>query len=114
MHGSFQNRMMENSKQPEPVVGMGVTRCGYSDRHPYTVIEIKSLRCIVVQADKATRIDNNGMSESQDYNIEPDPNGTTEVLTLRTNGRWKTKGESKDGGTGWMLGCRTRYHDHSF
>jgi hypothetical protein len=115
MQGSFQNRVMEKSKQPDPVVvGMGVTRCGYSDRHPFTVIEVLSPRRIVVQEDKATRTDKNGMSESQSYDYERDPNGTTYTLTLRKNGRWVTQGESMNGGTGWMVGERLKYHDFSF
>lgn len=107
------NRFLAAALKPE--VGMGVTRLGWTDRDPYTVVEILNDKEIVVQADKATRTDTNGMSEVQKYTFSPDPNGRKVTLTLRKDGRWIAKGE-KSGrhATGWRIGERMKYYDHSF
>ena len=43
LEGSLQNRMMEGSTtNKEIVVGMGATELLYTDRNPYTVIEVKA------------------------------------------------------------------------
>lgn len=89
MFGNLSNRMMERSKQVEPKVGIGCTECMFSDRHAYTIIDVSlNGKKIVVQEDIATRIDKNGMSESQTYDYTPNPNGKTVIVTLRKNGRW--------------------------
>lgn len=142
--GSVQNRIAERCKQPEPVVGMGVTRCLYSDRDPYEIIEVKDAKHIVVRAMGYERIDNNGMSESQEYRYFSKPDGEVVHLTLR-NGRWRDRiveavyvedpnGEYVDlmngngkryrkdgykvtnklGCDGWSLGRAVRYYDFSF
>ena len=89
-YGSVQNRLAERSKQPTPVVGMGVTECCYSDREPYQIIEVKDEKHIVVRAMGYERIDNNGMSESQEYRYFSKPDGAIEHLVLR-NGRWRNR-----------------------
>jgi len=100
--------------EQKPTVGMGATRLMYTDRSPYTVIGISpSGREITVQEDQAIRLDHNGMSESQEYRYEPDPKGSTAVLTLRKNGRWIAKGEPMSG-TPYAIGYRRRYYDYSF
>lgn len=114
MHGSLTNRMMEGSKQPTPEVGMGVTECCWSDRHAYTIVEVVTDKLIVVQRDKVKRTDQNGMSESQQYSYEADPEGAKVEVTLRKNGKWITKGEGLKNGTGWLIGSRREYHDYSF
>lgn len=107
------NRILDNSQTPVPEVGMGVTRLGWTDRHPYTVVEVRTPKKIVVRADKAVRTDKNGLSESQTWEITPDPEGEEVTLTLRIDGKWRAVGEGK-GGTGWMLGARMRYCDPHF
>ena len=39
-YGSIQNRIAERNTGPKPEVGMGATECGYTDRHPYEIIEV--------------------------------------------------------------------------
>jgi hypothetical protein len=107
------NRILENSKSAMPEVGMGVTRCCHSDRHAYTIIDKPSATRIIVQRDKATRSDENGMSESQSYNYERDTDGDTYTLTLRVDGRWRAVGETK-GDAGWLIGTRMEYYDYNF
>lgn len=95
-----------------PVLGMGATILGWTDRYPATVIAIsKSGRVITVQDDIYTRIDSNGMSECQDYTYTANPNGCTKTYSLRKNGRWVQKG-TKD--CYLSLGNRRRYYDYSF
>jgi len=110
--GSLVNHLMSGSKGQEPTVGMGVTELMWSDRHAYTIIEVIDSKTLKVQQDTATRTDSNGMSDSQDYRFEPNPQGHTVIITLRKSGRWMRKGEQK--GSGWTIGSRSEYHDFSF
>jgi hypothetical protein len=110
VYGSLTNRLMEHVKQATPKVGDGATLTFYSDREAGTVIKVLTPRKVVVQIDKATRTDKNGMSESQEYSYLPDPLGAIHVFTLRKTGRWI---ESK-GSTGVRFGERDKYHDFSF
>ena len=48
-YGNIVNRIMENSQEPEIVVGMGVTECFWSDRHPYEVTEVKDQKHITIR-----------------------------------------------------------------
>lgn len=107
-YGSLNNMFYPTGKLVKPEVGMGATEICWSDRNPYTVIEVsKSGKSCKVQADKYTRTDDNGMSETQDYTFEPDPNGKIYTLRLTKNG-WSHKG------TKFSLGQREKYHDFSF
>lgn len=108
--GSFVNQVMAQSKNPTPVVGMGATHCAYSDRHPYTVIEVsKSGRVVTLQEDTAIRTDKNGMSESQTYEFTPNPKGAIRKASLRKNGQWvEVNGSDK-----FSLGHRSAYYDYS-
>lgn len=109
------NQILGQSVSAAPVVGMGVTKLGYTDRTPYTIIEIISEKEIVVQEDNAVRTDANGMSECQRYTFSPNPNGHKVVLTLRRSGRWIEKGiPDKKGATQYMIGERMKYYDYSF
>lgn len=56
-------------------VGDGVTINLWSDCHAGTII--KRTRCkLWIQRDTAVRVDNNGISENQEYEFYPNPNGT--------------------------------------
>jgi hypothetical protein len=96
-----------------PKLETGVTELCYSDRHAYTIIEIRDPKHITVQRDKATRIDKNGMSESQQYEFTPDPQGRCVDLSLRKNGNWLQVGMRK-GSNVFMIGRREEYYDYSF
>lgn len=94
-----------------PTIGMGATIQIGSDAHPATVIQITNNgKRVVIQEDTATRVDNNGMSESQHYTYEPNPQGTIHIATLRKDGRWRLTG----GKTPIILGYRRKYYDYSF
>ena len=115
-HGSFQNLMMGRAASQStatPEVGMGATEVMYTDRHAFTIVEVISPTRIRVRADKATRVDPNGMSDAQQYEFTPDPQGRERVLTKRRNGKWVAVGESQNA-PGFLLGVRSKYHDYSF
>jgi hypothetical protein len=101
---------MDNNT-PSPIeVGTGVTfHCG-SDCYPYTVVEVKSPRKIIVQGDNWKRTDKNGISEDQTYEYTPNPNGERRVITLRKNGRWCEVG-SNASSCPYTVGHRRMYHD---
>jgi len=94
-----------------PQVGDGVTACFYTDRHAMTVIK-RTPKTVTVQRDRVTRKDGNGMSDCQDYDYAPNPDGATAVFSLRANGTWRKRGES-DTGTRLVAG-RREYYDYSF
>lgn len=110
-YGSLVNSILSGNKSTvTPEVGMGVTLCMWSDRHPYTVVKVLSNRRIVVQEDNYKRIDDNGMSECQKYEYTPNPEASEVIVTLRKNGQWKEMG----GRSVFSLGFREKYHDFSF
>ena len=104
---------MKAEKEITPELGMGATEYCWSDRHPWTVIQLIGKKTIVVQSDEAIRVDNHGMSDSQDYIYKRNPEGTTRTLTLRKNGAWIVKGESMRG-KAFGLVYRREYYDFSF
>ena len=94
-------------------VGDGITYYCGSDCYPYTVVFVKSERCLVIQRDESKRIDNNGYGGQQEWQYSPNPDGSTETITLRKNGRWYKKGYPPNHGLGYGFG-RRRYIDPSF
>lgn len=101
------NELLCKSAQPIPEIGMGATVLFHTDRKAATVIAFT--KCTVtVQFDKATRTDNNGMSDSQEYTYERDLAGNK--LTFWKNAR----GCYGKPGIGLDLGHRSEYYDFSF
>lgn len=109
---SVNNWLMSGAKgQPTPEVGMGGTLLMWTDRHAVTVTRVSaSGKTLWFKQDKATRTDDNGMSESQRYSYEADPDARERKATLRKNGAWV---ESR-AGTRLRLGDRNEYRDYSF
>jgi hypothetical protein len=110
--------------QPEPVVGMGVTILHWTDRDAGTITAVdligKQIQ-ITVQEDRALRIDQNGMSECQDYRHERNPHGRVSYHRRDPSGVWKevafnarTKRWVNLNGRGLRIGERRKYHDFSF
>jgi hypothetical protein len=118
---SFVNYLMSGTNgQPEVSVGMGATILGWTDRHPATIVEVqKGGKIVVVQKDHAKRIDNNGMSESQDYEFTPNPEATRCYYKQDKNGAYRSAYFNESGrlvfGSGQLrVGERDKYHDFSF
>lgn len=120
--------MNQTSQQPVMFkVGDGATVCGYSDRRAMTVIEVrKGGKEVVVQRDKATLTNNDERQfypggfvghtvfpNGQKYSYECDPQGYTEVYSLRKNGRWVLAGDSMNGGQRLIDG-RHEHYDYNF
>ena len=108
--------------QPEPEIGMGATVLSWTDRYAATVTAWDARKgIIIVQADKATRTDLNGMSESQTYAYESNPDGPTYTFRLGPTGIWTevvwnatTRRWDKVKALRLRLGERRHYHDFSF
>lgn len=109
---SVTNFMMGNSKMPKPEVGMGATILMATDRRAATIIWVsESGRQVIIQEDKAIRVDSNGMSESQEYRYERDEDSTPVKYSLRKDGAWRQVGQSQGG---LLIGRRSEYYDYSF
>lgn len=98
-----------------PIVpGMGATYRVGSDRYACTVVAVSpSGHKVTTRDDTAIRTDSNGMSESQEYRYERDPNGTVRDFYRDSRGRYGNK--TRGGSLG--LGHRSAYHayhDYSF
>ncbi len=100
---------------PEPAVGLGVTVLGWTDRKAGTIVEV-SERGFTVRLDTVRRTDSSGMSDSQSYAYEPNPQGLTykfrRVTRGRAKGAWREGGRTD--GSGVLVGARDHYHDFSF
>jgi hypothetical protein len=109
------NVILKNYKSNTvPCVGMGATILGYSDRHAATVVHVENSKLIGVRQDTATRVDNNGMSENQEYVYEENLHASIQWFSLRKNGKWIREGEKLKNGTVLLLGERDEYYDFSF
>lgn len=122
-YGSLTNRIMENNSISDVKVGDGATLISYSDRHAGTVVEMFTkgkAQYVTVQEDNAERIDDNGMSESQEYKFTPNPQGATHTFKLLPGRPWKQVRKNDKGrfvfydGYGLRLGHRSEYYDFSF
>ena len=120
--GSLTNYLKSGTKgQPVPVVGMGATLLSWTDRYPATIIEVlKGGKVIIVQEDNAVRVDNNGMSECQDYEFTPNPDATKRYYKLDKNNAYRDAYLNENGrlifggGRQLRIGERDKYHDYSF
>lgn len=106
-YGSLQNRLLERDTETVPEIGMGATELCYSDRYPYTVVEILAKNKIKVQEDSYEPADAEPMSNN--WKCFPNPEGRIETL-IKTRKGWKRLG----GSTYFRLGIRQKYFDYSF
>ena len=120
--GSMTNHLYSRMTkgQPEPTVGMGATILMWTDRKAGTVVDVMD-NIIAVQEDTAKRVDDNGMSESQEYEYTPNPDAPNTWFRREKAGNWvevfvnrKTNRWNKGGGRGLRLGERRQYRDFSF
>lgn len=95
-------------------IGDGATYHIGSDRYPYTVVQIVSPKKIHLKPDHYERIDNNGISENQEYKYIPNPNAQSIVVSLRKDGRWRRQGESLKAGFYSFNQGRNAYQDPSY
>ena len=114
--GSLVNCLYNSATKIPPKVGMGATVLGWTDRHAGTITQVTEDGLFTVQEDKATRTDQNGMSEAQTYEYEPDPNGRLYHFSpvRRGNSKGQIRENGRKDGSGVLIGERRKYHDFSF
>lgn len=92
-----------------PAVGLGATVHSGGDRRAYTVIAVsKSGRKVTLRRDKATRTDSKGMSESQSWWYEPNPEGETRIAYRQQDGSYRVENHLV------TFGKRDEYYDFPF
>ena len=96
-----------------PEVGMGATYSIGSDCYPYTVMEVRSPKTIVVQEDKARPTKNHHPHGNQSFLFEPNSEGEKRVFTLRKNGGWYENGQPMGHGR-LRVGERHKHIDPHF
>lgn len=112
MIATYTRRQGDNQEEIEIAVGMGCTQGVGSDRYPYRVSAVLTPKRIQVQAVQYRRIDQNGQSESQQYEFG-DSVGEPITLTRRRNGRWVREGEQQWASPFW-LGQMDAHQDPHF
>ena len=116
--GSFFNHLMANSMSV-PEVGKGATVLHWTDRSAYFVNSISSNgKEVVIERAKATRTDDYGMSESQSYKYERDPQAQPETIKF-TYGKWRRvytnwEGKKETSPINIIFGTMREYYDFSF
>lgn len=121
--GSLVNHMYSRMTkgEPEPTVGMGVTMLSWTDRYAGTIVEVNmKKRYIAVTEDDCKRIDNNGLSESQEYEYTSMMDGYRNYYRKDSKGAWRACHFNENGrlvysgNRGLIIGRREKYHDFSF
>lgn len=88
IYGSLTNRFEEGKQYCKEIeVGTFMTEYMWSDRHVYEVVKVIDQQHVSVRRCRAIRIDNNGMSECQDYRYEHDESQCVHDLEFR-RGKW--------------------------
>jgi hypothetical protein len=127
---SVMNHLMSRATlgQPEPVVGMGATLLGWTDRHAGTIVEVLPQKnggvIVKVQYDTAKVVAGSTMSEDQTWEFERNPQGAIECFRrgADSSGAWDrvqysvvTKRWRKfKSGKGLVIGRRDHYRDPSY
>jgi len=114
---SFFNHLMANSMSV-PKVGEGATILHWTDRTAYFVNSVsEDGKTVEIERAKAIRVDNNGMSEVQDYKYERNPNFQPETIKFRY-GKWrkvcKFDGKTTYSPISIVFGEMKEYYDYSF
>lgn len=123
--GSLVNHIYSGAKGSQPEIGMGATICMWSDRSAGTITDIfrkGKYTYICVTQDDAKRIDNNGMSECQEYEYTHNPDGRKFYFrSTMTDTSWEAVYMNSETGRfkkttsyGVAVGVRKQYYDFSF
>lgn len=117
---SLVNHLYSRTAEPEPVVGMGATLIMYTDRHAYSVVSWDG-KILGVTQDIISRVDSNGMSDSQDYAYVTNHNASPEYYKKDKKNKWvrivfneeTMRWKQYRCGT-LKVGFRDEYYDYSF
>ena len=120
--GSLVNHMYSRMTlgEPVPTVGMGVTMLSWTDRDAGTIVEVNmKKRYIAVTEDSKSRIDNNGISESQEYEYTTVMDGHRNYYRKDRKGQWRRCYYNDNNRLvfttgGLIIGRRESYYDFSF
>lgn len=122
-YGSLTNRIDENKKYCDEIkVGTGVTEYLWSDRHAYEVTKVIDQKHVFIRRMETERIDNNGMSDVQDYKYTSNPKYEEKELIYKYNHwyevyRWiddTGKKRHKSEKINVSFGVMNEYYDYSF
>lgn len=103
------NSILAEGVAADPVVGLGVTELGWSDRHAGTITRVaESGKRFWFTMDTAIRTDQNGMSDAQSYIYKSNPDAPEREARLTSKG-WRIVR-----GSPIAVGYRHAYHDYSF
>ncbi|GAB4008951.1 hypothetical protein GCM10028808_16090 [Spirosoma migulaei] len=106
-YGTLTNLIYAEGKTVEPKIGDGATLLQWSDRHAYTVIEVKK-NYILVTRDIAERVDQNFEKGPQEYKYQLDPDAAPVRANLRKDGKYYI------GDQVLKIGYRHEHYDYSF
>lgn len=89
LYGSLFNRIEESQMYCSEIkVGTGATEYFYTDKIPYEVTRVINQQHVFIRRMNAIRIDNNGMSDCQEYEYKSDLSAPEIELVKRANGPW--------------------------
>lgn len=73
-------------------VGHKVTQQYPSDRYPYEVVQVLSPKCVLVRSMGHKVVSGSMHDGSAEIEVFSDPEGATMEVSLRKDGKWRTKG----------------------
>lgn len=114
--GSLTNHILSYAQDAEPEIGMGVTKLGWTDRHPYEIVGILRskkglIKAIQIRGLQARAL-HKGMTDAQSWELTPNPGGL--VLEARRCTRGRHKGRYLLAGSPLLIGRAEMYYDYSF
>lgn len=117
--GSLMNYLQSGSKDNLPNVEKGATELLWTDRRAYFVNSVsKDSKSCTIERAKAVRIDNNGMSDCQNYRYEREENPVIYNLRFRYGSWYIDHGKDSVYGRyskiNIKFGYMNAYHDYSF
>ena len=113
--GSLVNHIYSNmTNTPNPKAGMGATELCWTDRHPYTIVEVsKSGKTLWATRDSVKVIRGSIQDGSAEYEFTSNLDAPRTKYTFRKNGLFVRHGDSITGST-LLVGKREEYHDPHF
>lgn len=106
-YGTLTNLVYAEDKSPAPKIGDGATLICWSDRHAYTIVDVKKTY-ILATRDNVERTDRNYQEGPQEYSYQTDPEAVPERANLRKDGNYYI------GDQALKVGYRNEYEDPYF
>jgi hypothetical protein len=106
-YGTLTNLVYAEDKPVEPKVGDGATLIHWSDRHAYTIVEVKKTY-VIAKRDIAERVDKNFEQGPQEYTYKTDVDALPERANLRKDSKYYIGDQVLN------IGYRREHYDYSF